>query len=215
MRVVLLGGAAGIAAHLRVVAHRGDPGSVIDLQAAEDTVSGVAGKASCTLNSIGMIHSYSWCSSKPYRTDTPCPLRARSGGQTGALTVTRRQPIMPAELGKRSSRHYYPQPSKLVMRVRFPSPAPPRNPRSELVGHLIGRRRSHHRPQSGHIYCASGRFSARGVPVLTRAGGAAWCAGIHRRPYGYCARYRPAPGLHPGDPAVLPGEEPAARILCR
>src|SRR5579875_1221864 len=58
------------------------------------------------------------------RESAPCPLRARSGDQTGELTVTRRHPAMPADLDKHSSGRCSPQPSKLVMRVRFPSPAP-------------------------------------------------------------------------------------------
>src|SRR5260370_487665 len=55
---------------------------------------------------------------------TACPLRARSDGEPGGFTVTHGQRKHAADLQTRSSEPPDPLPSKLVMRVRFPSPAP-------------------------------------------------------------------------------------------
>ena len=57
---------------------------------------------------------------------TPCPLRVRSSGNHGHSRTRAR----PSHLGECRSQPAETQPSKLVMRVRFPSPAPMRNPRS-------------------------------------------------------------------------------------
>jgi hypothetical protein len=54
-----------------------------------------------------------------------CPLRARSDGKPRSLTVTHGQAGHAADLRKQRSAPLYPIPSKLVMRVRFPSPALP------------------------------------------------------------------------------------------
>jgi hypothetical protein len=54
--------------------------------------------------------------------------------RTGTLSVlTRYQVLVISYRACGRSSMAEPQPSKLVMRVRFPSPAPPRNPRSRLV----------------------------------------------------------------------------------
>ncbi len=63
----------------------------------------------------------------------PCPLRARSGGESESLAGIHGDYRACPDLGQNSSRGCGPQPSKLVMRVRFPSPAPPRNTRSGYV----------------------------------------------------------------------------------
>jgi hypothetical protein len=55
---------------------------------------------------------------------TACPLRARSDGEPGGFTVTHGDSGTFPELGGSRSAAWYPKPSKLVMRVRFPSPAP-------------------------------------------------------------------------------------------
>jgi hypothetical protein len=53
-----------------------------------------------------------------------CPLRARQNGESRGFTVTHGNSSMSPDLGGSSSATLYPEPSKLVMRVRFPSPAP-------------------------------------------------------------------------------------------
>ena len=54
----------------------------------------------------------------------PCPLRARSDGKSGGFMVPHGQANTSRNLYKCCSMASYPKPSKLVMRVRFPSPAP-------------------------------------------------------------------------------------------
>jgi hypothetical protein len=52
-----------------------------------------------------------------------CPLRARSAGETGAITVTQGHETTPLDLRSGWPTSPDPKPSKLAMRVRFPSPA--------------------------------------------------------------------------------------------
>jgi hypothetical protein len=73
----------------------------------------------------------------PVRTDPPdalaCPgslLRLRYH-RTGTLSVLTRYQARSSHRARGRSSMAEPQPSKLVMRVRFPSPAPTCNPRSE------------------------------------------------------------------------------------
>jgi len=55
---------------------------------------------------------------------TACPLRARPDGEPRLFTVTHGQQAISPDLRLRCSVQPGPEPSKLVMRVRFPSSAP-------------------------------------------------------------------------------------------
>ena len=62
--------------------------------------------------------------------DHACPLRARQDGESREFTVTHGVTSMSPDLGGGRSEALHPKPSKLVMRVRFPSPAPSHKGRS-------------------------------------------------------------------------------------
>src|SRR6266702_3376325 len=76
-----------------------------------------------------------------------------------------------------------PQPSKLAMRVRFPSPAPPRNRRSNSLSYMSAMKRAEHGTSDGPHTGHKSRGSRVSGPVaavgLCLAGEPAECFGDH------------------------------------
>jgi hypothetical protein len=149
----------------------------------------------------------------------PCPLRARQGGEQRGLTVAHGDSGMRPDLRERWSAACDSKPSKLVMRVRFPSPALTKGPSQDVdsdLGFALGCDFSIvwtiNRPLSVRAIVADGRRLAccawtwaSIVSVIALSAPRACRRGRHRTPR--CGR---PPGMSAPTPGQLPPDRPGS-----